>query len=396
MSIDFISEAKTHSVDLVALRRHLHQIPELGNDLPKTQAAVLEALKDLDLEITTGTSLTSVVAVLRGAKPGPVVLLRGDMDGLPVKEQNDLPYRSTNGRMHACGHDLHTTGLVGAARLLAAHRDEMAGSVIFMFQPGEESPGGAEPMITEGVLDAAGERPEAAYGVHVLPGPAGTFATRPGPLMASANHLYVTFRGAGGHGSQPHNALDPVPALLEFGTALQVMITRRFDVFNPVVASITQLKAGDAPNVIPAQASLVGTVRTHSPAITDDFEKHTTQLAQSIADAHGLTAGVTLERLYPPTINNDERAQDTLATLADHFGQQRVQVMPNPLMGSEDFSLVLENVPGCFYFLMATPPAIDPTTAAMNHSPLVQFDDAVLADQAASLAILAWKHVGGQ
>ena len=256
MAPDFPREATAIAADLVALRRALHRDPEVGNDLPRTQTRVLEALDGLPLEITTGDSLTSVVAVLRGSRPGPTVLLRGDMDALPVREDNDLDYRSTNGAMHACGHDLHTAGLVRAARLLSAHREELAGNVVFMFQPGEEGPGGAEPMVAEGVLDAAGVRADAAFAVHVLPGERGVFTLRPGPIMAGSNVLRVTFHGAGGHGSQPQTALDPVPPLVEFCQALQVMITRRFSVFDPVVAAITNLSAGEAVNVIPASASM--------------------------------------------------------------------------------------------------------------------------------------------
>ncbi|MFL0448368.1 M20 family metallopeptidase, partial [Corynebacterium xerosis] len=179
---------------------------------------IVEALDELGLEITLGRSVSSVVAVLRGARPGPTVLLRGDMDGLPVAEQTGLEYASTTGAMHACGHDLHMAGLVGAAHLLNARRDELAGSVVFMFQPGEEGPGGAKPMIEEGLLEVTGEKPVAAYGIHVFPGERGLFTYRPGTAMAGANYLHVTFHGEGGHGSQPHTAKDPVPALLEFGT----------------------------------------------------------------------------------------------------------------------------------------------------------------------------------
>lgn len=392
MTPDFPREARQIADDLVALRRALHRDPELGNHLPRTQARVLEALEGLPLEITTGRSLTSVVAVLRGSRPGPIVLLRGDMDALPVIEDNDLEYRSTNDAMHACGHDLHTAGLVGAARLLSAHRGELAGNVIFMFQPGEEGPGGAEPMIAEGVLDAAGERADAAFAVHVLPGQRGVFTLRPGPAMASSNILRVTFHGAGGHGSQPHTALDPVPPLVDFCQALQVMVTRRFSVFDPVVVAITNLSAGKALNVIPPDASMGAFVRTLSAETTRDFPMYARTLAESVAAGFGCTAEVHWEPVYPPTINDPQQAQFALETLTEVFGPDRVIQAQDPLMGSEDFSFVLNEIPGAFYFLFATPDGIDPATAAMNHSPHVLFDDGVLADQAASLALLAWKH----
>ncbi|WP_026820623.1 M20 metallopeptidase family protein [Arthrobacter castelli] len=392
MTVDFAREAQDIAEELIALRRELHQNPELGNELPKTQAQVLAALQNLPLEITTGESLTSVVAVLRGALPGPTVLLRGDMDALPVAEENDLEYASNNGYMHACGHDLHTAGLVGAAKLLSAHQDELRGNVVFMFQPGEEGPGGAEPMINEGVLDAAGTRVDAAFGVHVMPGEQGIFTTRPGTMMAGANVLRVVFHGAGGHGSQPENALDPVPALVEFCQALQVMVTRRFSVFDPVVASITNLSAGEAINVIPPSASMGASVRTLSPETTRDFPIYATELAESIAKAHGCTAEIDWSNTYRPTVNDDAEAAYLLRTLTDVFGADRVVEADNPIMGSEDFSCVLEEVPGAFYMLHATPKGIDPETAAVNHSPHVQFDDAVLPDQAASLATLAFAH----
>ena len=294
---DFAAEATGIADDLIALRRELHEHPELGNDLPETQARVLTALEGLPLEITTGQALSSVTAVLRGAKPGPTVLLRGDMDALPVTEETDLPYASTNGNMHACGHDLHTAGLVGAARLLCDHQAELPGNVIFMFQPGEEGPGGAEPMIAEGVLDAAGERADAAFGIHVMPGTRGVFSTRPATIMAGANIMRVTFTGIGGHGSMPETAIDPVPPLVEFCSAVQTMVTRRFSVFDPVVATITNLSAGEAVNVIPPAASMGASVRTLSKETTAEFPRLARQLAESIAAAHDCTAEFSFENL---------------------------------------------------------------------------------------------------
>src|SRR6266536_2335651 len=240
--------------ELAALRRRLHQIPEIGLHLPRTQETVLAALEPLPLEISTGTDLSSVTAVLRGARPGPVVLLRGDMDALPVTEDSGEEFASKRpGVMHACGHDLHTAGLVGAARLLCARRDELAGDVVFMFQPGEEGYDGAGHMISEGVLDAAGRPAVAAYGLHVLSSvlPRGVFASRPGSLMAASDGLFVRVLGAGGHGARPHGALDPVPAACEMVTALQTMITRRFDVFDPVVVTVGTFYVGTRRNIIP-------------------------------------------------------------------------------------------------------------------------------------------------
>lgn len=391
--MSFLDDARRIHDELVALRRTLHTNPELGTDLPWTQQQVLAALDGCGLELTKGESITSVTGVLRGAKPGPTVLLRGDTDGLPVVEQTGLDYASTNGAMHACGHDLHMAGLVGAARLLSTRREELAGNVVFMFQPGEEGPGGAKPMIEEGLLEITGEKPVAAYGIHVFPGQRGLFSYRPGTAMAGANYMRVTFHGEGGHGSQPHTAKDPVPALLEFGTALQTMVTRRFSVFDPVVASITQLSAGEALNVIPDRASLGASVRTLSAASDEAFPAAVRELAHGIAAAHGVRAEVDWTVLYPLTRNDDAETAFVAGTLAELVGEDHVRLDANPLMGSEDFSFVLDQVPGCFFFLECSPPDLAQENPGWNHSPTVLFDDAVLGTQAAALAELAWRRL---
>ena len=389
----FAAEGQDLLPDLVSLRREIHREPEVGLHLPRTQEKILDALDGLGLEITTGKSLSSVTAVLRGGEDGPSVLLRGDMDALPVEELTDLEYASTNGAMHACGHDLHVAGLVGAARLLAAQQRDISGNIVFMFQPGEEGDGGAGLMIEEGALEAAGERPVAAYGIHVRPGPLGVFRTRPGTLMAGANELRITVHGSGGHGSQPHNALDPVPALVEIAAALQVMATRKFSVFDPIVLTVTQLEAGRAINVIPDTARLGASVRTLSAESVDRLIVETKALADGIASAHGCTAEVSFEILYPMTENDPSRTFEAMRELRELFGEERVIQSRDPLMGSEDFSLVLQKIPGAFLFLGATPPEVDPATAAWNHSPRVLFDDSVLADQAAALAQLAFNRL---
>lgn len=388
---DFAADAVAILPDLVALRRALHADPELGLDLPRTQQKVLDALEGLPLEITTGTRTTSVVAVLRGGRPGPAVLLRGDMDALPIEETTGLEFASTNGTMHACGHDLHTAGLVGAARLLSERRDELHGSVIFMFQPGEEGHGGAKVMIEEGLLDAAGERPVAAYAIHVAPGPRGLFATRSGAVAAGSNQLFVTVDGRGGHGSQPHQTLDPVPAAAEIVLALQRFVTRRFDAFDPVVLSVTRLSTGEgAVNVIPEQVELAATVRNMSPASLATLQEGLPRVIEGVAAAHGLTADVRFDTMYPVTVNDPAETAETVDVLQGVFGEQRVVIMPTPMMGSEDFAFVLDEVPGTFIALMTSPPDADPSTIEWNHSPRVLFDDAVLGDQAAALASVAF------
>jgi len=268
-------DAAAISAALTELRRAIHREPEIGLDLPRTQAKVLSALAGLPLEVTCGEALTSVTAVLRGSQPGATVLLRGDMDALPVTEHTRLPYASQiGGTMHACGHDLHTAMLAGAARLLSQRQAELAGNVIFMFQPGEEGCGGAEKMIAEGVLDAAGKRPVAAYGLHVVSSllPAGMCTSRPGTMMAAADTLEVTVRGRGGHAAQPHHAADPIPVACELVTALQTMVTRQFDVFDPVVLTVGLFQGGTVSNVIPDEAFFAATVRTFSAAARADVK----------------------------------------------------------------------------------------------------------------------------
>lgn len=393
MTIDFPTEALSLTTELRQLRRELHRNPELGLELPYTQKMILDALEGLPLEITTGTRLSSVIAVLRGGRPGPTILLRGDMDALPVTESTGLDYASTNGNMHACGHDLHVAGLVGAAKLLSAHQAELAGTVAFMFQPGEEGQGGAKIMLEEGMFESIGTTPDAAYAIHVAPGVPGTFVTRPGTIMAGANALQVTMHGRGGHSSRPEDATDPIRPLLEFGQALYSMVTGTFSVFDPIVAEVTQLEAGNAVNIIPATAKLGASVRTLSVETTKKFPAAVTRLADSIAAAHECTAEVVWDEQYPVTINDGREAGFAAAALTETFGADRFVQAPDPIMGSEDFSFVLNEVPGTFLFLFASPEGVDPATAATNHSPEVLFDDAYLPDQAAALATLAWKRL---
>jgi amidohydrolase len=377
---------------ITGLRHAVHQEPEIGLDLPKTQQKVLAALDGLPLELSRGQALTSVTAVLRGARPGKTVLLRGDMDALPVTERSGVSYTSqVPGAMHACGHDTHVAMLAGAARLLAARRQELAGNVIFMFQPGEEGCGGARLMIEEGVLDAAGERPAAAFALHVASAelPGGTFSSRGGPVLAASDALEVTVRGRGGHGSQPFRAADPIPALCEIVTALQTMVTRQFDVFDPVVITVGSMHAGTARNVIPDDASFSGTVRTLSAQNRAVVRKAAPELVRKIAEAHGLSADAEFVEGYPVTVNNPAQVAVAEQVVAATLGADRYVPQPNPDPGSEDFSYVLEQVPGAFISLGACPLGADPDGAPANHSAEAVFDDAVLADGAAVYAALA-------
>jgi hippurate hydrolase len=391
-------DAAQISGELIELSRAIHAEPEIGLDLPRTQEKVLAALDGLPLEVATGRALSSVTAVLRGTRPGGTVLLRGDMDALPVTEATGLPYASRNdGAMHACGHDLHTAMLAGAARLLAARQDELAGNVIFMFQPGEESYGGAERMISEGVLDAAGPRPVAAFALHVASSllPLGIFTSREGTMMASADTMEVTVHGHGGHGSQPHRAADPVPAACEIVTALQTLVTRRFDVFDPVVITVGSFHAGTASNVIPDRAQFSATMRSFSAGTRTAMQEAAYRLVHDIASAHGLSATVNFVDSYPVTVNDSAEVAFAERTIAELFGGGRFLRTPFPVAGSEDFSYVLNDVPGAFIMLGACPPDADPATAPFNHSAEAVFDDAVLADGATLLAELALRRLAG-
>ncbi|GAA5191861.1 M20 family metallopeptidase [Arthrobacter gyeryongensis] len=399
------SDAKELQGEIARFRHELHQEPEIGLDLPRTQEKVLKALDGLPYEITLGESTTSVTAVLRGGAPGalaakparrPAVLLRADMDGLPVQERTGVEFSSKiDGAMHACGHDLHTSMLAGAATLLAERRDQLAGDVVLMFQPGEEGFDGAGHMIREGVLDAAGRRVDAAYGMHVFSSlePYGQFCTKPGVMMSASDGLFVTILGAGGHGSAPHSAKDPVTAAAEMVTALQVMITRQFNMFDPVVLTVGVLQAGTKRNVIPESARFEATIRTFSEASRERMMTAIPQLLKGIASAHGLEVDVDYRGEYPMTVTDEDETHTAENVISAMFGDSRLSRWATPISGSEDFSRVLAEVPGTFVGLSAVPRGVDHTTSAFNHSPYATFDDGVLSDGAALYAELAVSRI---
>lgn len=386
--------------ELVGLRRDLHTIPEVGTLLPLTQQRLLEELAGLELEITTGEQLSSVTAVLRGtAKPAggikPVVLLRSDMDALPVMESNNLSYKSRyDGRMHACGHDMHMAALVGAVRILHSVKSELAGDVVFMFQPNEEGTGGALPMIEEGVLEAAGRRVDAAFGLHVFSAgnSRGVWSGRPGSAMASADELHVRFTGQGGHGSQPHDATDPIPALCEAVIALQTMVTRTFDVFDPVVVTVGRISGGTSDNIIPDEAEFDATVRSFSVGARAKIRENSVRVVEGIAAAHNLRATIVYNELFPVLDNSPAEYDLAHRAVLDLFGAERYRRMPNPLSGSEDFSFIANEVPSAFLFLSACAQD-DVAGAGPNHSSHALFDDGILPDAAAWLAEVAIRRI---
>ena len=358
-----------------------------------TRSAVLDELADLPLALHRGESCSSVVAVLEGERPGPTVLLRGDMDALPLTEQTGLGYASKiEGSMHACGHDTHTAMLASTARVLAQRRDLLAGRVLMMFQPGEEAEHGARHMISEGLLDAAGPAgtPSRAYALHISATmPSGSIQTRPGAIMGAADVLRVMVHGRGGHASAPHDALDPVPAAAAMVGALQTMLTRRINASEPAVLTIAYLRAGTTSNVIPDSAYLEGTLRTLSEQTRTYLHDQLRQVCRHTAAAYGCSARVEIEAGYPITVNDVDAAATVDRLAAEVLGGDRVTPMVGPILGSEDFSYVLNRVPGALAFLGGCPPHLNPDDAAPNHSGRVVFDEAAMVDGVAMYAAFA-------
>ena len=396
-------EAREIQDDLVALRRTLHQWPELGNHLPVTREQVLGALEGLPLELTLHETTSGIAGMLTGGKPGPTVLLRGDMDALHMPEDSGVDFSSkVEDTMHACGHDTHTAMLVGAARLLASRKDEIAGRVLFMFQPGEEGHHGARFMLDEGLLDVGAHGADgspspvdAAFALHITSSaPTGIVTTRTGPVMASSDRLLITVTGRGGHASEPHRALDPIPVACEIVMALQMMVTRRIDAFDPSIITVGRITAGTTNNVIPECAEIEGTIRAVSEKTRAKVHEGVRRVAEGIAAAHEAAVDVTVQLGYPVTKNSDTFTEFTMDVARDIIGQDRVIRLPNPVMGAEDFSYVIDRVPGTMMFLGGTPHDRNLATAAPNHSNRVYFDESAMIDGTALYAAVALRHLG--
>lgn len=391
-----IADAEALLPAVVDIRRTLHCRPELGLHLPETQATVLGALDGLDLEIRLGQSLSSVVATLHGDHAGPTVLLRADMDALPVRELTDLDFRSEiDGVMHACGHDAHTAMLVGAARLLHSRRDQIAGRVLFMFQPGEEGHDGARRMLAEGLLDPdlAGDV-TLAFAVHQLPMvPSGEIHSRGGVILASVDGFRITVRGKAGHAATPHSALDPIPVACEVVQAMQTLVTRQFDVFDPVVVTVAQVAAGFSRGVIPETAEIQGTFRAVTETAREQLRQKLTTLANGICSAHGLTAETELIVGYDRTVNDIDAAESVLHTARQLIGDDRVVVLDHPVHASEDFGYILNEVPGAFVVLGTQPPGVSPEDVAPVHSPTMVLDESALATGVALHTAVALEHL---
>ena len=384
-----LEDARAIADRITALRRAIHAEPELGLETPKTLAKVRAELADLPLEWREGPSCTGAVAVLNAGKAGRSVLLRGDMDALPMTEETGLPFASTEaGRMHACGHDTHTAMLAGAARVLAARADSLPGEVRFMFQPGEEGFHGARFMLNDGLLGGGeyGPLPDAAFALHVMPNaPHGMIGSRAGTLLASADMLEIEVVGRGGHASMPHDTRDPVPVACEIVLALQTMVTRRFDAAEAVVVTVTQLDAGTAHNIIPDRVRLRGTIRTLSAGNRAAVAQAIRRLTENIAAAHECTAEVTITEGFPPTVN-DARAVALAEAVATALPEGAFMHLPAPIMGAEDFSYVLEKVPGMMAFLGVAEAGADWRQCCGIHSNRMHVDETVLPRGAAFLA----------
>ncbi|MDQ2966123.1 MAG: M20 family metallopeptidase [Chloroflexota bacterium] len=394
---ELLSAATTSLSDVVAVRRRLHARPEIGLHLPATQAVVVEELRNLRLEPVLGKSVSSVTAVIPGARPGPTVLLRADMDALPLQEDTGLDFASeVPGVMHACGHDTHVAMLLGAARLLVERRERLAGSVLLMFQPGEEGFHGARFMLEEGLLERAPSKIVGAYGLHIATRyESGTIAIRPGALLAAGDTIRITVRGRGGHASAPHLAADPITVAAEIIVALQVAVTREIHAFDPVVITIANVVAGTTTNIIPETAFIAGTMRTVSDEARDAGRALVRRVAPAIAAAHGLAADVEIEPGYPVTFNDPAATEFVRDTVRELAGEDVLRSMDHPIMGAEDFSYVLQRVPGAFAFIGARPAHEDPVTAPQNHSNRVVFEEGPMALGAALYAALALRNLAG-
>jgi hippurate hydrolase len=393
---DLLAAAQAFLPDIAAVRRRLHRSPEVGLQLPATQAVVVEEVRALGLEPRLGTTTTSVTAVIEGARPGPTILLRADMDGLPLTEETGLPFASeTAGKMHACGHDTHMAMLLGAARLLVERREQLGGRVLLMFQPGEEGYHGAQFMLDDGLLEMpAGAEVDAAFALHISTRYAsGTIEYRPGAILVAADFIRLTIRGRGGHASAPHETIDPIPVAAEIVLALQAMVGRRVDVFDPAVVTIAHIDAGTTTNIIPETAFVEGTIRTTSEATRALVHAGVRRVIEGICAAHEATAELEIIPGYPVTLNDPGLTAFAAGVAAEVVGPEAVVELAAPIMGAEDFSYVLQRVPGAMFFVGARPPEEDPATAPQNHSNRVVHHEPAMAAGAAVYAAVALRHL---
>ncbi len=366
---------------IVALRRDIHREPELGFDTEKTAEKVLAALDGLPLDVETGVAENGIVATLEGERDGPTVALRADMDALPIQEETGLPFASEiEGKMHACGHDGHTSMLVGAAHALSGMRDRLGGTVKFVFQPAEEGGGGGKVMVDEGVVEDV----SSIFALHLWPGlPFGKVATKAGPIMAAADAFEMEIIGSGGHGAMPHLAADAVVIAAQMVTALQTVVSREVDPVEPAVLTVGEIGAGTAFNIIPEKARLGGTVRTLNPDLRERMPERMEAVARGVAKGMRGDANLDYTFSYPVTVNDEGAAGHALGVAENLFGAQSVLELPNPSMTAEDFSFYLEKVPGAFIWL-----GVGEDISGL-HTPQFAFDEEILPRGSALLAALA-------
>src|SRR5205809_5135161 len=384
-----LEEVKEFEPRIIELRRRVHQNPELAYHEVKTASLVANVLRSLGVEVTTGVGGTGVLGVLKGTSPGKVVALRADMDALPVEEMVNLPFKSkVKGVMHACGHDSHVSMLLGAAMLLAKRREDIHGTVKFLFQPAEEhgGRGGAKPMIEDGVMEDP--RVDYVFGLHIAGDHnSGILGFRPGPFAASPDTFEVRIIGKGGHGAAPHETIDPVYVAAQVIIALQGVSGRMIDPMQPIVISVGAVHSGTKENIIPDEAVLQGTIRTLDEVTRKRAKAKVEEVVKGVCKAFGAKAIVEFEKdAYPVTVNDEKVTEQAMKIVRKIRGGTKVKVI-EPMLGGEDFSRFLHEAPGTFYFLGTRNPAkgcIYP-----NHSSRFKVDEDVLKYGSASLALLA-------
>ncbi|MBK4732564.1 amidohydrolase [Oxynema sp. CENA135] len=361
---------------LVEWRRHLHQHPELGFKEVQTAEFVRKKLQEWGVEHQTGIAKTGIVATIRGSKPGPVLAIRADMDALPIQEENEVSYRSRHdGIMHACGHDGHTAIALGTVYYLSRHRDDFAGTVKFIFQPAEEGPGGAKPMIEAGVLE--NPRPDAIVGLHLWNNlPLGTVGVRSGALMAAVELFRCTIFGKGGHGAMPHQTVDAIVVGAQVVQALQTIVARNVDPIESAVVTVGEFHAGSAKNVIAGKAQLSGTVRYFNPKMEDLIRHRFAEIIAGVCHSHGARYDLDYWQLYPSVVN-DRAIADLVRSVAEHVVETPAGIVPKcQTMGGEDMSFFLQEVPGCYFFLGSANKSKD--LAYPHHHPRFDFDETAL------------------
>jgi amidohydrolase len=361
--------------EVVATRRDFHAHPELGYQERRTAGIVAARLRELGLDVREHVAETGVIGLLRGARPGPTVLLRADMDALPIQETGDAPYRSTIPNvMHACGHDGHTAVLLGVARLLAGQRDSLPGTVKFVFQPAEEGGAGAKRMIEEGALESPSV--EAAFGIHLWnDGPVGAVGVRDGAFMAASDSFDLVVKGQGGHAAGPHRTIDPVVTAAHLIVALQTIVSRQVDPLQSAVVTVGHIEGGHARNVIPDEVLLQGTVRTFDPGLRQAMPERLERTARSVCAAFGGECGLRYWFGYPPTVNDPGMADLVREAAREVVGEERLVVAPQ-VMGAEDMSYFLERVPGCFFRVGSA--NAERGLTRPHHNPAFDFDEDAL------------------